>query len=134
MVIGLRRLFIYLFAAAFVLNGVLSHAAIELPAALTTHVHLGVTTASNLTTHYHSASVGQHEESATSGSHNDGVTHYHVDGGSKSSGICANATVPSDLVTTAVPFSYTLISFHSRPHGLTGHLVALDPDIPKDIV
>jgi len=131
MLVSLRSLFIYLFAAAFVFNGVLLHANIELPVALTLHAHLGFATATDRAPHPHAVPIGQEELTAISGDHDDSLPHNHIDGGPKSCGMCSEATVMSGLAATAVQLSYALISFDARPPGLTGHLVALDPDIPK---
>ncbi len=47
---------------------------------------------------------------------------------------CNVVSMVPALVEVAVPFSYAPASFRTAEVGLVGHLVALDPDIPKTIV
>ena len=133
MVTGLRRLFICLFAAAFVLNGGLVHASMDLPPVLTAHVHIGGTAAEQVV-HHHAAHPSQVETAIAPVKHAHGVMHDHMDGGPKSCGVCGMANVAPELTTIPVQLFYAAITFHVRPQGLSGHLAKLEPDIPKTIV
>lgn len=133
MLTGLRRFFIYLFSAAFVVNGGLVHASIELPPALTAHAHVGITVAVEHAVHHDAASPGPVQSAMAPSEHAYGITHEHMDGGAKCCGMCGMANAMPELTTIPVQLSYAAITFHVRLQGLNGHLTKLDPDIPKAI-
>lgn len=47
---------------------------------------------------------------------------------------CSVASMLPVAVAVSVPFRYVPASFRTTDFGLVGHLVALDPDIPKSVV
>jgi hypothetical protein len=54
--------------------------------------------------------------------------------GERCCGTCNVASVLPDIVAIPVTFSYAAVTFRTGRHDLVGHLVALDPDIPKTFV
>lgn len=60
----------------------------------------------------------------------DHRTHNHL----KCCGICNVASLISGVRGVLVPYSYAAVSFRTVPHKLVGHLVRLDPHIPKSSV
>jgi len=133
MLTGLRRLFIYLFAAAFIVNGGLVHASIELPPVLTTHAHVGITVAAEHAAHHDAANPSSIEAAMAPSEHAYGVAHEHMDGDAKCCGMCGMANAMPELTIIPIQLSYAVITFHVRLQGLIGHLTKLDPDIPKAI-
>jgi hypothetical protein len=121
------RLSIWLFALAFIFNGAASYTWTdpgESPA-LTVQEHHGVLTA---VLDVHAKYVSDDVVTAA----DQALTHGH--NALKCCGICSVASVLPDIVAIPVPFSYAAIMFHTARHDLAGHLVALDPGIPKTSV
>jgi hypothetical protein len=120
------RLSIWLFVLAFIFNGAASYTWIdpgESPAG-TVQAHHGVLTAVDVHAKYVSDDVVTAAVQA--------LTHGH--NALKCCGICNVASVLPDILAIPVPFSYAAIMFHTARHDLAGHLVALDPGIPKTSV
>lgn len=135
----IRRLFIFLIAAAFVFNGAASfvfngaasRAWIDLPVALaaTAQDHHGASVAAG-----HDAHSGQFGANAIAAAPDQSQDHEHVDSCLKCCNMCNVANVLPGFVAKPVTFSYAAVAFRMGQRNLVGHLVALDPDIPKAII
>ena len=134
MLFGLRRIYVYLLAAAFVLNGGLVHASFDLPPALIAHVHVGAAVAAKDVVHHQAAHAGQIEAATSLDKHDHGAMHDHLDSDAKSCGTCGMANAMPELATIPAQLSYATITFQFRLQNLAGHLAKLDPEIPKAIV
>jgi len=122
------RLTVCLIAAVFIFNSAVSLAWVDLPAELamaTDHHHGSVAD-----DHYdaHARQVGSDLIAATP-DHSE--TSKHID---KCCRTCTVAGVVGDVAMVAVTFSYAAVAFQTGRHDLVGHLVVLDPDIPKYLV
>jgi hypothetical protein len=119
------RLSIWLIALTFVFNGVALHAWIDPPTApaLIAQDHHGAADA---------AGHDEHSDKvvATAADHGQDHAYNHL----KCCGVCSVASVLPDAAAISVPISYAAVTFRTARHDLVGHLVALDPDIPKTIV
>ena len=122
------RLSIWLIALAIVFNGAASFAAIDNPVApaLAAQNHNGAPATSH---DVYSSRIGTGVMAVTL---DHGQAHGHS--GLRCCGTCNVANVLPDIVTTPVTFSYAAVTFSAGRHDLVGHLVALDPDIPKTVV
>jgi hypothetical protein len=122
------RLTIWLIAVVFAFNGAASLAWIDLPAApaLTVDSHYGAAVA--VWDDAHSYDVDGDVIAAVP---DHGHATQHAD---KCCVTCSVASVVPDAAVTAITFSCAAVAFHTRQRDLVGHLVALDPDIPKTIV
>lgn len=118
------RLTVCLIAVVFIFNSAASLAWIDLPAELTMAAdgHRGAMADDHHDTH---AQVGNDIIAATP---DHGETSKYVD---KCCRTCTVAGVVGDVVMVAVAFSYAAVAFQTRQRDLVGHLVVLDPDIPK---
>jgi hypothetical protein len=121
------RLGIWLIAVAFVFNGAASGAWIDLPMApaLAAHDHHGAMAAAG-----HDEHSGEVVAAVTDHGQAYDYAHNHL----KCCGICYVANLTPDVIAVVVTFSYSDVTFRMAKHDLVGHLVALDPDIPKTIV
>jgi hypothetical protein len=124
------RLTIWLIAVAFVFNGVASSAWIDLPMApaLAAQDNHGAATAGG-----HDAHFDQVDRDVIGATPDHGQASEH-DSCLKCCGICNVANVIPDVAAIPVMFSYADVTFRTAQHDLVGHLVALDPAIPKTIV
>lgn len=127
---GVRQLIVYLTAAFFVLNGVALHAYTKATAAQTHHSTVsGANYAA--ASHVHRAGDGGDvaKEFAPRQSHD------HLDPGEKCCSMCVVfASVMPESSANSLRFAYADVAFLLIKRELAGHLVALDPDIPKAIV
>jgi hypothetical protein len=124
------RLSIWLIALAFVFNGAASLATIDLPAA--SALIAQNQNHDNARTAAPSDHVGNNNVMVAMPDHGQAQGHSHS--GLKCCGICNVANVIPDIVAIPVTFSYATVAFRTGQHDLVGHLVALDPGIPKTIV
>ena len=122
------RLSIWLIALTFAFNGAASFAAIDNPVApaLTAQNHNGGPAISH---DVHSSHIRTGVMVVTL---DPGQAHGHSS--LRCCGTCNVANVLPDIVTIPVTFSYAAVTFRMAQHHLVGHLVALDPDIPKTVV
>jgi hypothetical protein len=123
------RLGIWLIALAFVFNGAASYAGID-PAespVLTIQEQHGTPATAH---HTHAKYIG--DGAVVSVDHDQTPAHSHS--GVRCCGICNVASLLPNVAATPVTFSYAAITFHTNQHDLVGHLVALDPGIPKTVV
>ena len=121
------RLGIWLMALALVFNGAAAYAWNDFPDAVTAvaqdhhdgaeAIACNVTSDDGMTT---AADVGQTQ----------GAKHDHL----KCCGTCNVVSLAPKVDVMPATFSYRAVSFRMTKHDLVGHLVALDPDIPKSIV
>ena len=125
---ALSRFFICIFAIALVLNGGALRALADVPAA---HAHHFATMSSEAdhATHHHAqpdgATVAPERLPA----------HDHVADGAKCCSMCmVMANVIPAFVATSTQLYYRAVIFKVGRQHLVGHLVPLDPDIPKTIV
>jgi hypothetical protein len=131
------RLFVWFLAAAFIFGGSAVHASLMLPAvAQDNHVLM---TAAPDAPRGHTAQHGHgadHAGAAADG--HDYAQPHDVDGCDddclKCCSMCSVATTSAEGRGTPVPVAYGAVRFHIGQRNLLGHLVALDPDIPKTIV
>jgi len=125
----MHRLIVWLIAVAFVFNGAASLAWLDLP---------------------ETPPVAAHHDGARAGGH--GVLAHqqtddfivvvpdHCHGSSNSDnrlkccGTCSLASLVPDIVATAMTFADKGVTFHTGPHDLVGHLVAVEPGVPKILV
>jgi hypothetical protein len=124
------RLGIWLIAVAFVFNGAASGAWIGLPMApaLAVHDHHGGPATAGHDAHFDQAS---HDAIGATPDHGQAPEH---DSCLECCGMCNIANVIPDIVANPVMFSYAEVTFRTAQDDLVGHLVALDPDIPKTII
>lgn len=122
------RLSIWLIVLAFVFNGAASLAAIDLPTA--SALIAQNQNHDNARTAAPSDHVGNNNVMVAMLDH--GQAHGHS--ALKCCNICNVANVIPDIVAIPVTFSYATVAFRRGQHDLVGHLVALDPGIPKTIV
>ncbi len=117
------RLSIWLIAIVFVFNGAASLALVDLPSApaLSAHEHQG-----GHADHISDGVASDHDLHAGNHKHNDNCM--------KCCGVCNIAKLIPDIAATPFIFAYASITFSIGRHDLVGHLVALDPDIPKAVV
>jgi hypothetical protein len=113
------RLSVWLIVFAFVFNGAAFYAAADLSArplvASQDHRPSAACTPS------------AHRAVATAIDH--GQADHHA--GFKCCHTCNVTTVLTDAVAIAEPYSYNVVTFAMVQHELVGHLLALDPGIPK---
>lgn len=128
----LRSFFVFLFAAAVVFNGWASVVLAKVPAAHSNHV---------VAMGGHAGHQGQNEAqyfaqpSNATGLFDHLPAHDHANGSSKCCTMCvAFDNLTPAFVATVSQFHYRAIFFKIGRQDLAGHLVALDPDIPKTIV
>ena len=146
-----RRLFICLLAAAFVVSGAATRAWIALPAALAAQPSVVAHAAGHAVAENHDGAPAHdhtaHASHAAAAGHNadhaagdavaavaDQETGDHVDDCLKCCSMCNVTSFVPGLAATPVTFSYADIAFPVKENALVGHLVALDPDIPKAVV
>ena len=125
------RLAIWLIAVAFVFNGAGSLAWADLPAApaLAAHAYDGAGAAARNDAHSHRIA-----DAVISQLPDNGQTPGRVGNCAKCCATCGVASLVPDVTVTAVMFSDAGISFYIGQRDLVGHLVAIDPDIPKAVV
>lgn len=125
----MRHLGIWLIAVAVVLSGATSYGKIDR--------HEPAVAAQG---HHRAAVVAKHDAQSeqsckdivAAADHDQAPAHSH--GGLTCCGICNVANVVPDVAAIPVTFSYAPVTFQMGQHDLAGHLVALDPDIPKSLV
>ena len=127
----MHRLTVWLIAIVFVFNGAASLAWTDLPAAPVSIVesHGGVAAAVRHEGHLHD--IGD-EVVATASDHDQPAG--HTDNCLKCCGTCSVTNMVPDVVVSAVTFASVAVKFQAGQNNLVGHLVALDPDIPKILV
>jgi Protein of unknown function (DUF2946) len=121
------RFGIWLIAVAFVFNGAASYAMIDAPVApiLFAQGHHDAAA---------SADHGAHSDEVAAAATDHGQAHDYAHNHLKCCGICNVASLLPDVIAVPVAFSYATVTFRTLQNDLVGHLVALDPDIPKTIV
>ena len=129
---ALRGFIIGLFAIALVVNGGASRILGDVQAAGAHHFAAKKGKADHQgqhNTHHHAQPDG------TSVALDQSAVHDHSGGDAKCCTMCIilDNAVPTYLAA-ATPFRYRAVVFTSGRQHLVGHLVALDPDIPKIIV
>ncbi len=118
----MQRLGIWLIAIAVVFNGAAPFApAMEQAAIVQGHDHA---------VGNHAAGAADHGAFAASTDHGRQHDHAH----NKCCMLCNIASVLPGVTAVPMTFSYATVSFRMARHNLVGHLVALDPDIPKSLV
>ena len=125
----MHRLTIWLIAIVFVFNGAAVPTWIDLPAAAPT-----LTVDSDHGVSVRDVAQSDHDsdrDSAMAATLDHGQSVKHID---KCCVTCSTASMVPDAVVTAVIFSSVAIKFHAAQTDMVGHLVALDPDIPKLLV
>jgi hypothetical protein len=129
-----RNLLIWFFVAAFVFNGAASRAWIDLPAALGSagQIYQDISATVHTPQAGHDAHTAAMDCGTAAALADDDTT--HVDDCLKCCSMCIVTTVAPDATGSLVPVSYAAIAYPVRQGALVGHLVALDPDIPKSIV
>ena len=121
------RLGIWLIALTLVFNGAAMYATNDLP-------EMSMAFAQG---HHHDAGAAAcdvHSDDLTAMAANSGPIHGHAHGHLKCCGTCNVASVLPSAVGMAVALSYKTASFRMAQRDLVGHLVTLDPGIPKSIV
>lgn len=129
---ALRGLFVYLFAAVLVFNGGAFRA---LGGTSPAHAHgVAVATLDSADHEQHQGhSHAEHNGTHTAFDQVPGNGHSHI--GAKCCTMCiAFGNLMPAVTATATQLQYRLIVFSLSRGNLTGHQVALDPDIPKTIV
>ena len=128
----MRRLGIWLIAVAVVLSGTASYGEIghDKPA-LTFQGHNRAAAVAKYDKYDAQSEQGCHDAVAAA-DHDQAPAHSHD--GLKCCGICNVANVIPAVPAIPVTFSYAVVTFYMGQHDLVGHLVALDPDIPKSLV
>lgn len=124
----LRRLFIWLIAAAFVFNGAAALAFIEVPATLapiSEKHHVGAASSD------HGVRSAPHHGDTVVTMQGQDQTHQHVDDCLKCCEMCNVASMAPESLKAPVRFSYAGISFRTGHDDLPGRFVGLDPGIPK---
>lgn len=121
------RIGIWLIALALVLNG----------AALT--AWSGLTKAPTAIAHIHysdtdSADCNSISEGAAAAVKHSGQAHDRMHSHLMCCGTCTVASLVPNIMAVPVVFNYQGAAFWTAEHHLVGHLVLLDPDIPKSIV
>jgi hypothetical protein len=119
---------IWLIALALVFNGVVTYTWNNSPSAPVAIVqdHHGGTDTVDCDVHSDDAvAMAEH-----SGQTQRGQMHNHL----KCCATCTGVSLLPAVSAVPVSFSYRAAVFHTAQHDLVGHLVALDPDIPKSIV
>jgi hypothetical protein len=119
------RVGIWLMALAFVFNGAASHALVDLPD-LIAQDHHGALAVISHDAHFSDSTV------AATPDHDQIPEHKH--NSRRCCDVCNLASVIPNVVVVPVPFSYAAVVFAAAQHFLVGHLIAIDPDIPKTIV
>lgn len=128
---GLRHLLVCFLTVAFVFSGAPWQSCIEVAPAqaapvAATHDH-------QHDQHHAKAAVADHDYGA--GAVKAASTQAPIDHTClKCCGVCTAVSSMPALSATPVIFSAALISFRTGEAHLTGHVVALDPGIPKSIV
>ena len=119
------RLVVWMMALALVFNGAAAYALDDLS---------GIAVVAAFDHHAEAADVECHAGKvavvAADACQSQHAAHDHL----KCCPICNVVSMLPALVAVAVPFSYAPVSFRTAEVGLVGHLVALDPDIPKTVV
>ena len=121
------RLVIWMIALALVFNGAQSYALNEVsgtPAMVASDHHAG---AAGLECNVQSGGVAVIAADACQSQH---AAHDQL----KCCPTCNLVSMIPAIDAVSVPFSYAPASFRAAEFGLVGHLVALDPDIPKTVV
>ena len=121
------RMGIWLIALALVVNGVAMTAwsgPAKTPVAITQSHHADAGSADCNSISGAAAAVVKYSDQT------HGRMHNHL----KCCGTCTVASLVPDFIAVRAVFNYQSAAFWTAEHHLDGHLVLLDPDIPKSIV
>jgi hypothetical protein len=134
---AIRRAFIWLLAAIFVLAGMVARTSPMLPAMA--QDHRGAMVSVPDAQHDYDAHQGHGGPSAAAvmaDCHNQAQPKIgeHDDDCLKCCTMCGVTSMTAEYPGTPVSFAYGTVRFNIVQRHLLGHPVALDPDIPKSIV
>lgn len=122
----IRRIGVYLFVVTFVLSGATWAACIDLPAPAVAAAHSQHAAADDHSAHRHGG--GGHLAAVP----DQAPSHDH--GPIKCCSMAPVFSLSPNLSDSPVKFVGAALGFHYAERYLTGHIVALEPGIPKTIV
>lgn len=129
---GMRSICVYLFALALLFNGGALHV---LGVAAVAHSYDVASAAAHRANHEQHQKHSHAKQNGATIAFNQVPESDHAHNGAKCCTMCISVGNLMPAVTaTAIPFRYRLVTFKVSRQHLVGHLVPLDPDIPKTVV
>ena len=132
-----RRLFVFFLAAAFIYGGSALRASLLAPSVAQDH-HASMVAAPDVQQgHAAHQGHGSHDSAGVTADDHDHAkltNAEHDEPCLKCCTMCGVASMTADYHGTPVMFAYGTVRFRIGQRHLLGHLVALDPDIPKSFV